>query len=47
MMKKVMKRICTAALLAIVSTAAMADGAPVTVEFGEGFTVTTENDVTT
>ena len=46
-MKKVMKRICTAALLAIVSTAAMADGAPVTVEFGEGFTVTTENDVTT
>ena len=46
-MKKVMKRICTAALLAIVSTAAMADGAPVTVEFGEGFTVTTPNDVTT
>ena len=46
-MKKVMKRICTAALLAIVSTAAMADGAPVTVEFGEGFTVTTENEVVT
>ena len=44
MMKKVMKRICTAALLAIVSTAAMAS---VTVEFGEGFTVTTPNDVTT
>ena len=43
-MKKVMKRICTAALLAIVSTAAMAS---VTVEFGEGFTVTTPNDVTT
>ena len=43
-MKKVMKRMCMAALLAIVSTAAMAS---VTVEFGEGFTVTTPNDVTT
>ncbi len=42
-----MKRICTAALLAIVSTAAMADGAPVTVEFGEGFAVTTPNEVVT
>ena len=47
MMKKVMKRICTAALLAIVSTAAMADGTLVPVEFGEGFNVTVENKVTT
>ena len=46
-MKKVMKRICTTALLAIVSTAAMADGTLVPVEFGEGFNVTTPNDVTT
>ena len=46
-MKKVMKRMCMAALLAIVSTAAMADGAPVTVEFGEGFAVTTPNEVVT
>ena len=46
-MKKVMKRMCMAALLAIVSTAAMADGTLVPVEFGEGFNVTTENEVTT
>lgn len=46
-MKKVMKRMCMAALLAIVSTAAMADETQVTVEFGEGFNVTVENEVTT
>ena len=46
-MKKVMKRMCMAALLAIVSTAAMADGTLVPVEFGEGFNVTVENEVTT
>lgn len=46
-MKKVMKRMCMAALLAIVSTAAMADGVQVTVEFGEGFDVTTPNEVVT
>ena len=40
-MKKVMKRMCMAALLAIVSTAAMAQ---VTVEFGEGFEVTTPSE---
>jgi hypothetical protein len=45
-MKKVMKRMCMAALLAIVSTAAMADETQVTVEFGEGFNVTVENEVT-
>jgi len=46
-MKKVMKRMCMAALLAIVSTAAMADETQVTVEFGEGFNVTVEKEVTT